>query len=496
VSNTITVTSGTGVLVVSDTLRELVRVLSTAAHELELQHGVLGGLLDAWALARGSAAGLGGSVGLPESAISAQHCMSGALQLLGLAWSQAARLESLLHAALVTYEAVDAVVTTGWHDIQEQNAWGLGVVARIFAVPLFVNVAATVLVVQGITGLTPAQQAQRMGAYFRANPGLITNERFVALVRSIVSNLDGFAVGFAGLPPAVESVLGAGGVGALGLPSSAAGLAAAGSAFGLFRETGVRVTKVMSQDGGSAPGGLSERLERIPNPAEDVGGAQIRIDRYTLPGLPDHFDVYLAGTVTFDPKATTEPFDLTSDVAGVAQDSPGAARAVAEAMRAAGITSKSPVVFNGYSEGGLIATLLASSGHYNVKGLVTFGAPAGQVRIAAAIPVLTVRNTDDLVPATGGYDINPHAVIVERSAFDGHNIPNDLAVPAHRLPAYRVTAALADQSKNESLTSLLTPLDRFGGSGAARTTLWRAVRDDGGVVAGGVSRVERAGGGG
>jgi hypothetical protein len=46
-SNTITVTSGTGVVVVSDTLRELVRVLSTAAHELELQHGVLGGMLDA-----------------------------------------------------------------------------------------------------------------------------------------------------------------------------------------------------------------------------------------------------------------------------------------------------------------------------------------------------------------------------------------------------------------------------------------------------------------
>jgi hypothetical protein len=109
--------------------------------------------------------------------------------------------------------------------------------------------------------------------------------------------------------------------------------------------------------------------------------------------------------------------------------------------------------------------------------------------------MLTVRNTDDLVPATGGYDVNSHAVIVERSAFDGHDIPNDLVVPAHRLPAYRVTAALADQSKNESLRSVLGPLDRFGGTGIAHTTLWRAIRDGGGATTD-VSSVEREGGGG
>lgn len=495
-TNTITVTSGTGLFVLSETLLAALRKLGAVAHELSLQHGVLAGLIDEWALLRVPRAEL------PPAAVSAEHSMAAALQLLASARDRATALHALLRRAILTYESTDAVITTVWHDIQEQNAWSLGILTRMAIGPLLVGAAASVLFVQWRTGLTPAQQASAVGAIVKRDPGLITSPGFVRGVRGVVSNMDGFWAGFAGLPPGVASALGAG-----GLPASAAAVAGVGRRFGLFEESPVQVSRVTTTEGATAPRSLTDRINRIPDATPGGSGAQIRIDRYSTPGEEDRFDVYLAGTVTFDPHATTEPFDLTSDVVGVAQASPGAERAAAEAMQRAGVTSKTPVVLNGYSEGGLIATLLASSGDYNVKGLVTFGAPAGQVPVAAHVPVVTVRNTDDLVPATGGYDVNPHVVVVARRAFDGHDIPNTLVVPAHELPAYLKTVALADGSSNTALQDVLRPLDQFGsGTGATtagvgtthiETTLWRAVRTsaaDDASAAGGPTSGAPAGG--
>src|ERR1019366_2248894 len=102
----------------------------------------------------------------------------------------------------------------------------------------------------------------------------------------------------------------------------------------------------------------------------DPNGEQIRIDRYVEAGKPDRFDVYIAGTVTFDPKTRSQPFDLTSDLNGVGGHPSASYRAVVSAMQQGGVTSQSPVVLNGYSQGGLLASQLAASGSFNVQGVV------------------------------------------------------------------------------------------------------------------------------
>jgi hypothetical protein len=135
------------------------------------------------------------------------------------------------------------------------------------------------------------------------------------------------------------------------------------------------------------------------------------------------------------------------------------------------------VVLNGYSQGGLLASQVAASQNFNVQGVVTFGAPSGQIAIPASIPVLTVRNSEDLVPATSGYDINHNAVVVERPVFATSPVPSDWAVPAHRLSYYQQTAAVIDQAHSAQVRGVLDPLNRFG-AGATRvdSTLWAATR--------------------
>jgi hypothetical protein len=241
------------------------------------------------------------------------------------------------------------------------------------------------------------------------------------------------------------------------------------------------VKKTSSFEFGSPPTSLVARSESFPRPDADPNGEQIRIDRYIQPGKPDRFDVYIAGTVTFDPKPGVEPFDLTSDLNGVGNQSSASYQAVIEAMRQAGVTPGSPVVLNGYSQGGLLASQVAASGLFTVHGVVTFGAPSAQVAIPASIPVLTVRNAEDLVPATSGYDTNPNAVIVERPVFQTGPIPSEWAVPAHRLSYYQETSAVVDQSTSTEVRAILDPLNRFG-SGADRvdSTLWLATRSPAG----------------
>jgi hypothetical protein len=134
-------------------------------------------------------------------------------------------------------------------------------------------------------------------------------------------------------------------------------------------------------------------------------------------------------------------------------------------------------VLNGYSQGGLLASQIAASGQFNVHGVVTFGAPSAQVAIPASIPVLTVRNTEDLVPATSGYDTNPNAVVVERPVFATGPIPSDRAVPAHELNYYEETAAVVDQTHSSEVRDVLDPLNRFGtGADRVDSTLWLATR--------------------
>jgi pimeloyl-ACP methyl ester carboxylesterase len=147
-------------------------------------------------------------------------------------------------------------------------------------------------------------------------------------------------------------------------------------------------------------------------------------------------------------------------------------------MAEAGVGPSSPVVFNGYSQGGLVAAMLASSGNYNTHGLVTVGAPAGQVELPHGFPVVAIEHADDIVPALGGVRVDPDVLVVQREVFGGTMVPSEFAVPAHQLDQYVGTARLLDEARSDVVVEAAAKLNRFTAGATGAATTWRAERVD------------------
>jgi len=287
---------------------------------------------------------------------------------------------------------------------------------------------------------------------------------------------DDAILGAAGIPSPVAQALGDDGLGVTGLPFAAATTMVAGSFFGLFRPGAVALVDSKTAPATAAPTGFAQRLDRIPDPAKQAG-AQVTIERYEIPGQEDHFEVYIAGTVSFDPVAGIEPWDLTSNIANAVGAGSGSYDSVVLAMVDAGIDESSPVVFTGYSQGGATAAQLAASGDYNTVGLVSFGGPTGQIALPTDIATVLVEHRDDVVPALGGNQENLHAVIVERDVFGGEGIPSDVLIPAHQRDHYRETAVLLDAARSQQVTAAAARLDNFAASATTVTsTVYRFER--------------------
>ena len=413
--------------------------------------------------------------GVPPAALEAHRIASTAVQVLLEAQHRAQRLGDTVRSCLTEYAQTEQAAIGLSHRVSENLAWFFGAGAGLFWVPVALDLVGGFLLGGAMTGRSPSQTVLLLQDFLKSHGRILTNPATVAAIRELASDADGIGEGYLLLPPPVAGELQASGT--TGVSSSANTVVALGRDLGLFEKSGVTVRKTSSFEYGSPPTSLTARAESFPLPASDPNGEQIRIDRYVEAGKPDRFDVFIAGTVTFDPVTAKQPFDLASDLSGVGQQPSASYEAVVQAMKQAGITAHSPVVMNGYSQGGLVASMVAASGKYNVHGVVTFGAPSSQVHIPASVPVLSVRNTEDLVPATSGYDVNTNALIVERPAFANQPVPSDWAVPAHRLSYYQQTAAVVDQAKSSEVRTVLDPLNRFG-RGATRvdSTLWLATR--------------------
>jgi len=306
--------------------------------------------------------------------------------------------------------------------------------------------------------------------FFRDHPELITSPEFVRFVSVVSTSIDDAVPHPFGLP------LGPSG----GAEAGALTLIAAGSTLGMFKETSVVAERVSATTSGSAPVGVRDRLDRVPE--DDL----VRIEKYEAPGLPPRYAVFIGPTETFSPFATQEPRDLTSNVHGVAGLSPAALRAVEQAMADAGISSDDEVQVVGFSQGGLIATMLAGSGDWNVVGVETFGAPAGGVTLPEGIAGMAIRNTDDFIPALGGPQQDHHLLQVEREAYVGDGpIVSEEVVPAHQRSAYERTATAIDAAESATIRKQIAVLDSFATDyldapgGSATVMTYDATRVDG-----------------
>ncbi|MFF2388558.1 hypothetical protein [Agromyces sp. NPDC058104] len=344
-----------------------------------------------------------------------------------------------------------------------------------------------------------------LGDWLAANRGLLSDPTFVRAVRAAVDSADEFAAGAAHLPGGGGIASGFGSL--VGAPESASillGIAAlVGSRELVDGPVSVRRAEGVDRAGDGrapaghpsegpersvrAPGGFADLASRIPGGE----GPQIRIERYGDPGDP-RWVVYVSGTVDPTVVAGGQPFDMVSNVHGIADDAPldalrlagaesGAGeRAVRDAMRAAGMAPGDPVYFAGHSGGGIIVHELVKDPGINAVGGVNLGGPGDSAPTRAGAPVLDVAHDEDLVPAVGGTG-HPSAerTTVTRSVLgDGHRYEGVL--PAHSLESYRDTAALIDASEAAELIELRELL-AFTGGGTCAVSEWIAERDQAGA---------------
>ncbi|GAA4189569.1 hypothetical protein GCM10022288_17610 [Gryllotalpicola kribbensis] len=231
-----------------------------------------------------------------------------------------------------------------------------------------------------------------------------------------------------------------------------------------------------------APGGFGDLAKRIP-PAQ-AGQPQLRVEKYTLPDGEHHWIVYSAGTIDWSLEPGTEPWDDTSNVVGVAGGSAGSTRAAIEALKRAGWKSGEPVVPVGHSQGGIVATAIATSGVAPVPAVVTFGSPTAGVRVPRGTVDVAVEHTDDPVPALGGSPrplVDARLLVREATPADARGSG---VLPAHELTGYARTAAEMDVSSDPRLVAARGKLAAFTGGGPAEVTLWRGERLSEGQAAG------------
>lgn len=234
------------------------------------------------------------------------------------------------------------------------------------------------------------------------------------------------------------------------------------------------------------PTGVGDLAERVPSGGD--GHPQIRIERYGTSEEP-RWIVYVGGTVDVGLAAGSQPFDMTSNLHGVADDagldvlrvagadSGAGERAVRAAMREAGVQPGDPLLAVGHSGGGIIAAKLAADPELGAVGAVSLGGPVASAPTRDGIPLLSVEHEEDLVPATGGAGHpSPDRVTVSRRVLEPGREYETL-LPAHELVRYRQTAALVDASEEERLAAFRMLVDEVAGSGAGLRSDWLASRE-------------------
>ncbi|TFC94850.1 MULTISPECIES: alpha/beta hydrolase [Cryobacterium] len=441
------------------------------------------------------------------SVYATRHALSTVLERSGT-------LADALLAAAEGYGRADRMV--GW-GTRLSGAWlgsTMGLLAPILAlaaVPALTAGAVGLLLGLLVTGTRIQDPAAMTAAWLQVHPRALTNPFLVAAVRVLVSSVDDAAAGRAGVPFPVSLALGDQGAGVFGVTTTAGVVVVLARSLGLLRETPVAVERLDSPTrplgpphpqaapgppvpGAAAPGagahtrpvapptGFGDLAARIPSVSANA--AQVRIEHYG--GTDDaSWIVYIGGTAAWSPVTGEQPWDLTSNLAAVADQGAGSYRAVVQALHEAGVAPGDPVVTVGHSQGGLVAAELAASDEFNTVMVATFGAPGGQVTLPTEVSAVTVEHSDDLIPAVGGAaSAVDGRLIVRREAFLDRIPPPDQVLPAHALTEYRDTGYLMDGSEEPRLRQFRDTLKGVTGTDAGAASRWRGIRLLGGSAGG------------
>jgi hypothetical protein len=400
------------------------------------------------------------------------------------------RLAHELDEAAANYRDADRDSDARNMDLSTVAGWAFGAMAPLvalagaLALPQLLASLAAVLLLRTVATGSPQRAVHDVGRMLGSKASMLRDPRVVSFIRFAVSGADDAILGAVGMPFPVAARVDDRGTGAFGLRGGTAFVVGMGRTAGMLRESPVRVEHVSSA-AVAPPAGFSDLARRIPPSRAD--SPQVRIERYSGAGGEQTYVVYVGGTVDTSPVAGREPFDITSDLVGVAQRDPASLRATEQAMRDAGIRPGDTVIPVGYSQGGIIATDIAVSGDYTTPALVTFGSPTAGIDVPSTTVDIAVEHTDDLVPALGGIPLaadrnGGDRIVVTRQTFEGEVPPGSSPIDAHLIQEYDRTAQQMDATSDSRLSAALAALPS-GSPGDAQ--LYQAFRTDHATAGGG-----------
>ena len=223
----------------------------------------------------------------------------------------------------------------------------------------------------------------------------------------------------------------------------------------------------------SPPTTLVQLVDRIP-----AGDGRVRVERYTMPDGSARFVTYVAGSAFDGPD--DEAWDMASNLQLYEGEHGASYDAVQTALVAAGAQPGDAVDFVGYSQGGMVASLLALQSEYDVALLVTFGDPV-QADVPDNTLSVAVRHDDDLVStlAGGGYaaGVGAEGSFVASRETSGSALTGDGAFGPHGLDAYRDTASLLDGSPDPRMDAVRGRLAPLSEATSVAATVYGASRD-------------------
>lgn len=215
----------------------------------------------------------------------------------------------------------------------------------------------------------------------------------------------------------------------------------------------------------------------------------ISIQRFEKPDGSVSWAVEIPGTQS--PALNgTNPMDVGTDLGLAAALPESMTPAVIEAMRLAGIREDDPVMLAGHSQGGMVATSVATAlaGTYRIAAVMTAGSPdIPRGPMPPGVQVLHLRDAGDIAPQSDGRPDRgtPNVRIVTGEATTAGAPPVRNLVEAHSAARYvRLAEALEPELDDPQLRDFARAVESvLGPEGTTSTTQQFVVTRDPHVVA-------------
>ena len=149
-------------------------------------------------------------------------------------------------------------------------------------------------------------------------------------------------------------------------------------------------------DNGYVQSGLASAFRRMPS----AGGAQLAIEKYTVPGESPRYVVYVSGSRSMSLRegGGPEAWDMKSNIELYTGGRSASYQATLDALAATGARPGDRVDVVAHSQGGMIAAHLSMESAFTVTTQITAGSPV-EPMLPADQTLVQLRHTDDAVSA-------------------------------------------------------------------------------------------------